>query len=90
MQTAIISGPGTTETIKRKAQYGRKDHLVWIDREGVVYGARLAADTMKAALLAVGTQRAGIVIYHGGDRCGSLCWWWLGINIIRQFKAGHR
>lgn len=53
------------ETIRRKARYGHYDVIVWRDKTGAVQWARKSVESLKAALLATGTQKS--FSYYAAD-----------------------
>jgi hypothetical protein len=89
MIEGMIEGHDACETARRKARYGLRSWVRWQDAAGRWYAAPLSRDAMKAALLAVGTKRSGIVVHHRGDNHGQLCNWNMGVRIHRQLSRGH-
>lgn len=81
-------GDGAFDYAKRMSRYGHKDWIVYRDRNGALNARRISAESVKLALLAVGTQGKFTLI--PGD--GSHNWivsWHLGINFILNLKAGY-
>lgn len=71
---------------KRKATYGPHDHLVWKDRSGEFHTARRSPETLKTALLSVGTQGRFTVV--GGKGVPFTYRWRDGVRMIRNARYG--
>jgi hypothetical protein len=75
-------------TAVRKARYGRRDWLHWRDRTGQMRVAPATADSIKAALLACGTQKsftlvaANTAVFHRMT-------WAVAINHLAHAKRGY-
>ena len=72
---------------KRRARYGHRDWLFWRDRNGTGHSARRDSSTLKAAMLAGGTQGKWFIVQAS---TGTLVkgFWRLGINILKSAKYG--
>lgn len=75
------------ETAKRKARYGHRDWLVWIGRDGKRYAAPRTAESLKAALLASGTQ-GKFSMYCANDAQGWNIGWWHGVIMFKNARGG--
>ena len=72
---------------KRKARYSHRDWLFWKDRNGTSHSARRDSATLKAAMLASGTQGKWFIVQAS---TGTLVkgFWRLGINLLKNAKFG--
>jgi hypothetical protein len=52
----LITGPHAAQTARRRARYGHRNWIVWVNRGGVTCAAPASADTLKRAILDTGTQ----------------------------------
>src|SRR4051812_7729055 len=66
--TQTITGKGAFEQAKRKARYGHRDWLVWTDCAVGQIAAPRTAESIKAAMLATGSQRPFFML-HASDAC---------------------
>lgn len=71
---------------KRKAKYGKYNHIYWTDRSGNPQADRLTADSLKRAMLDTGT-RGYIVCY--GRQYSQLANWSICCLWLRLLKKGH-
>lgn len=55
MPTAAATSVATVQEAQRKARFGHRDWLGWTSRDGVRRYAPRSPETLKAALLAIGT-----------------------------------
>lgn len=74
-QVDSLTGPNAWHDAKTKAQYGRKDWVAWLDKNGEKRAERRSMASLKRAMLAVGTQ-GWFIVYHGGDTHGTLIRTW--------------
>jgi hypothetical protein len=84
----FLKGDNVHEIAAKKARYGHKDWIVWRGRDGEKYAARATEISVKAALLAIGTQ--GKFLLYPGEcvGCGFAYDWGTGINVLNQMKRG--
>lgn len=88
MAATPIDGADSFQAAMHYARFGHRDWIWWHDENGS-HAAVLTAESLKAALLAVGTKGKWSLI--GADNgVPSKGFWWLGINILAQFKRGYR
>jgi len=82
----ITSHDGTDvgAVVRRKARFGRNDWAVWKGRDGHWYGARLSALSIKAAMLARGTQGRWSIIGAGG--VSYLQTWSMAVLMLRNWR----
>jgi hypothetical protein len=83
------SGPEAFTMAKRKAKFGHQDWIAWVGKDGIHQARRVSRSSVKECLLATGTAGRWY-LYCASDGIGMIGWWWLGINIINQFKCGFR
>lgn len=69
----------------RKSRYGHYPHLVWIGKDGQHRTARLSVLSLKAAMLATGTQGT-FTLYTRGT--GMMSDWSLACMWLRHLKRG--
>lgn len=62
-------GRDARQHAQRKARYGRRNWLVWTNQAGERCCAPVTRESLKAALLAHGTQGGDMVLIH--QNCGS-------------------
>jgi hypothetical protein len=79
---------GSTVDAHKKARYGHRDWLVWVDRHGERHAERATAETIKAAMLACGTKRP-FVMYLANSGTGFLMTWRIAVNVLSNAKAGY-
>ena len=84
-----FSGPSAHAEARQKAKYGHHDWIRWTDKNGIRQARRLSAATMKECLLSVGTKGRWFLI-HASEGSGSIGYWWMGLNILNQYKFGLR
>lgn len=72
----------------KKARYGRRDWLVWVDRQGERHAERATAETIKAAMLACGTKRP-FVMYLANSGIGLQMTWRIAVNVLSNAKTGY-
>jgi hypothetical protein len=70
---------------KRKARYGRKDWLVWTNKEGIRVNAIYNAVTLKQCLLDSGTQGEWWLIAKNSG-LGYVGSWYMGVMMIRNSR----
>lgn len=83
----MLTGSEARATAKRKARYGRKDWIAWVDQSGMTHADVFCGASVKLALLSIGTQ-GYFVRYSANDGIGVLSYWRDGTRWLRQFKAG--
>lgn len=71
----------------RKAKYGHRDWLAWVDRKGTQHCAVQTADSLKRALLDTGTQYCFTQI-GANDGQRMLISWPIGLNMLRKTRHG--
>jgi hypothetical protein len=76
-----IIGSDAARIACQKSKYGRRVWVVWQDKQNRLHGAPSTAATVKAAMLATGTQR-GFTSYYSG--VSHLTDWWTANNMRRQ------
>lgn len=69
------------------ARQGHKTWLTWKDKSGARQFARKSPQSIKRMLLDVGTQGDWTLIMSN-DGCCLKGFWWMGINLINQYKYG--
>lgn len=69
----IYSGEDAAIIARRKARYGHRDQVVWRDQSGALHTARVSAASLKAAMLATGTQ-GRFTVYSGTIALSSSSW----------------
>ena len=74
---------------KRRARYSRNDWIAWTNRNGTISTAPASADSIKAAMLASGTQER-FTMFERRTGASLLINWWMANNIRRQFLRGTR
>lgn len=75
------------ELAKRKARYSDFDWVVWKDKSGTFYAERATYQSIKKALLAVGTQGKFNVI-QSRTAWSHLCGWRSGVNEMLHRRRG--
>jgi hypothetical protein len=88
MKIQRFDGKDSFANAQRMARYGHTDWLWWVDSSGA-HATRKTQETLKAVLLAVGTKGKWTVI-SASDAVPLKGFWWLGLNMLRQMKAGYR
>jgi len=79
----------TLQEIQGKARFGHRDWVCWHDRNDLFHAERESAESVKKALLSVGTQGRFVVVEANTGHL-HLTGWWVGLNIIRQYRRGYR
>lgn len=87
MANATTSGESLYQTTERRSRYGRKDWVFWKDRSGKGHAAPVSAETVKQALLAVGTKGRFVIFYRGMAHRIS---WRLGLLAMRNARVLSR
>lgn len=72
---------------RRKARYGHRIWIVWQDRANQYHAALATSESIKAALLAVGT--GGHFSGFSGDRFGHRLNWRTGLAWLSNARAGY-
>jgi hypothetical protein len=60
--------------VKRKARYGRRDWLVWRERDGRDRYEVMTKEAIKAALLAIGTKGRFTMVAGGSGQLHRVGW----------------
>ena len=79
---------GVSEVAARKACYGRKEWIVWRERDGSEQAALCTVAAIRSTLLAVGTQ-GRFVRLSAGMATGTSIRWKLGLTMLRNCRRGH-
>lgn len=80
----VYTGKDVGQLVRRKAKYGHRDWLFWKDRNGEPCAALCTKDSIKAAMLASGTQGVFLLYSrYGGSMLGS---WSLGALWLRNAR----
>jgi hypothetical protein len=86
-RSAYEHGREAFSVAQRKARYGHRDWIWWSDDVGS-HAAPKTADSLKTALLAVGTKgKWSLICADTGIPVKGF--WRLGINMIRQMRLGY-
>lgn len=83
----LITGPDAFETAKRNARYGHKDWICWRSKDGQQCAAPKSYASIKAAMLANGTQKK-MSMYQGSNGVGWLYSWNVAARMLRWEKLG--
>ena len=83
----LLVGPGVCHTARQRAKYSRYDWAAWTGRDGVGYAAPVSVASIRAAMLATGTQRT-FIVYERRTGSGQVVFWWMANNIRRQLLRG--
>lgn len=86
--TDKIVGKGAYQQALRKARFGHRAWVSYRERDGTPVAERLTSESMKRCLLSTGTQGNWTLIDTDGT--STTGFWWLGCNVINQFKRGLR
>lgn len=78
----------TFEEAKRKARYGHRDWIAYRNNGESVYEPA-SAESIKAAMLATGTQKSFTLI-GANDAVLLKMSWWIANNVRMQFIRGYR
>ena len=81
--TEELTGRNCHLEAQRKARYGRRDWVMWIDKCGMRHAAPKSVESVKAALLATGTQGT-FAIYDKNTELPHLINWRIGVNVMRH------
>jgi hypothetical protein len=73
---------------KRKAKRGHQDWLVWPTSHGTWACDAMTAESIRAALLAVGTQGKFFLVSAGSGHCHVIRWR-QGVVLLRNAKNGY-
>ena len=76
-------------TAERKARYGHKDWLYWVDRGGALHVEVKSVRSLKQALLDSGTAYYFVEIGANTAR-KSICSWPIGLNRLRWQRLYER
>ncbi len=79
----------TFDEARRKARYGHRDWIAYTDKDGESIYTPASADTLKAAMLATGTQRSFTMICASDGILMKMSWW-IANNVRMQFVRGYR
>ena len=82
-----MTGSEAMELAHRKARYGHKDWLVWKDRAGNWQAALKSPETLKTALLAIGTQGRFYLVVASYS-VSQMMVWQTGILAMRNCRYG--
>jgi hypothetical protein len=77
----------TFQDAQRKARFGHRPWVCYRDRSGVFHAYRATADTVKAALIACGTQQSWTLLC--GDGTPMRITWRLGLTVLANAKHGY-
>jgi hypothetical protein len=69
-------------TAERKARYGHRNWIYWVDRQGTLHTAVQNAASLKQALLDTGTQHLFTQI-GANDAVKMIINWPIGLNMLR-------
>ena len=81
----VIVGATACETARQKARYGHTAWITWMGTDGAWRSARATAASVKAAMLASGTQ-GHVVLYHASEQFGSLITWPLACILLSNLR----
>jgi hypothetical protein len=84
-----MTGTEAFALAKNKAGYSDYSWVVWENKDGSFSAERASTDTLKCALLAIGTQ-GSFYLFQARDRCSQIMTWGMGIIVWRQFAKHHR
>mgnify|MGYP000031049326 FL=1 len=84
-----MTGTEAFALAKNKAGYSDYSWVVWENKDGSFGAERASADTIKRALLAIGTQ-GKFYLFQARDRYSQIMTWSMGVNVWRQFSKHHR
>lgn len=73
---------------RRKARYGHRDWLVWLDTHGARHARPLDAATLKAAMLATGT-RGHFTLYEATTGNPWRVTWPHAVAMLANAKRGY-
>lgn len=80
----LTGGRELYKVAAKKAFYSSSDWLFWMNREGQCFAARLCGATIKAAMLATGTNpEFHIRLFHARSS-GSSILRWNAANLVRR------
>ena len=69
----------------RKARFGHKNMILWIDREGVAHNAQKTEQNVKKAMLDTGTQFC-FNLYHANSSHAMILDWRMANTVRRNAK----
>jgi len=78
---------GALAEARRRARYGHRDWVAWRGRDGVLRAEPKTAESVKRALLAVGTKGSWYLIDRSTGTL-NLMDWPIGLNVIKQARRG--
>jgi hypothetical protein len=81
-----IIGSNVVLVAAHKSRFGRRDWVVWRGKDGNQHAAPRTLETLKAAMLAHGTQNT-FTCYNAG--VGQLTDWRIANNMRRQIQMGY-
>jgi hypothetical protein len=76
-------------TAERKARYGHRDWLYWVDRSGTLHVERKSVQSLKQALLDSGTNHYFVEI-GANTAVRFICSWTIGLNMLRWQRRYER
>lgn len=79
----------TYQEARQKARFGHRDWVAYKAADGQYVFTPANAATMKAAMLATGTQKSFTLIC-ANDGIAMKMSWWIANNVRKQFLAGYR
>ena len=74
MKNTIYVGSDAIEYARHKARYGHRDWFYWRGKDGLLYAARVSAESCKMAMLATGTQGRFTCVGRDGILLSSSSW----------------
>lgn len=78
------TGNDATTYAKRKAMYGHRTWTVWVDKQGVRHAALFNKASIKAAMLAVGTQGTFYMCEENSEHLYLMTWGLGALNLRRR------
>jgi hypothetical protein len=78
-----IIGKDAAQIARHKSKYGRRAWVVWQDKQNHLHAAPSTVATVKAAMLATGTQGRFTTCYSGVSHVTD---WWTANNMRRRLK----
>lgn len=84
----IYTGIDASHVAKRKAVYGHRDWLFWVAKDGQRHAALCTGESIKRAMLDVGTQ-GRVTRYCASDRWPMHGDWSLAALWLRNSKVGY-
>ena len=83
-----MTGAEAFEIADRKARYSDYDWVVWKDKTGLFNAERASVESIKKALLAVGTQ-GHFTIVQSRTKWHHICSWRIGVNAMNHLRSGY-